>query len=123
VYVRRSLDTAADSLHCSVDRCAIHGHSCSLHRGIFLPRRPDSLGYVRCAMVETLEAWLVRFFSAFAAALIIVSCYFTAPAARNVVAWVVFAVGAVYHYGLQSFRGRGASLWPRVLAASHRCCY
>ena len=45
---------------------------------------------------ETLDAWLVRFFSAFAAALIIVSCYFTAPAARTVVAWVVFAAGAVY---------------------------
>ena len=45
---------------------------------------------------ETLDAWLNRFFSAVAAALIIVSCYFTAPAARAVVAWVVFGVGAVY---------------------------
>jgi uncharacterized protein involved in cysteine biosynthesis len=45
---------------------------------------------------ETLDAWLGRFFSAFAAALIIISCYYTAPAARTVVAWVVFAVGAVY---------------------------
>jgi hypothetical protein len=45
---------------------------------------------------ETLDAWLVRFFSTFAAALIIVSCYFTAPAARVLVAWVVFGLGAVY---------------------------
>jgi hypothetical protein len=44
---------------------------------------------------ETLDAWLGRFFSAFAAALIIISCYYIAPAARTVVAWVVFAVGAV----------------------------
>lgn len=35
---------------------------------------------------ETLDAWLNRFFSAFAAALIIVSCYFAAPATRAVVA-------------------------------------
>ena len=45
---------------------------------------------------EALDAWLVRFFSAFAAALIIASCYFTAPAARVVVAWVVFGAGPVY---------------------------
>ena len=45
---------------------------------------------------EALDAWLVRFFSAFAAALIVVSCYFTAPAARALVAWVVFGAGAVY---------------------------
>lgn len=45
---------------------------------------------------ETLDTWLVRFFSAFAAALIIVSCYFTAPTARTVVAWVVLAAGGVY---------------------------
>jgi hypothetical protein len=45
---------------------------------------------------EALDAWLVRFFSAFAAALIIASCYFTAPAARVVVAWVVFGAGAAY---------------------------
>lgn len=45
---------------------------------------------------ETLDIWLVRFFSAFAAALIIVSCYFTAPAARTVVAWVVLSAGGVY---------------------------
>ena len=45
---------------------------------------------------ETLEAWLIRFLSAFAAALIIVLCYLTAPTARALVAWVVFGVGAVY---------------------------
>jgi hypothetical protein len=45
---------------------------------------------------ETLGAWLARFFSAFAAALIVVSCYFTAPAARALVAWIVFAAGGVY---------------------------
>jgi hypothetical protein len=45
---------------------------------------------------ETLDAWLVRFFCAFAAALIIVSCYVTAPAARTLVAWIVFSLGGVY---------------------------
>ena len=45
---------------------------------------------------ETLDDWLSRFFSAFAAALIVASCYFTAPAARALVAWIVFAAGAVY---------------------------
>lgn len=44
----------------------------------------------------TLDVWLIRFFSAFAAALIIVSCYFTAPTARAVVAWVVFGAGGIY---------------------------
>src|SRR5262245_8674311 len=45
---------------------------------------------------ETLHTWLIRFFSAFAAALIIVSGYFTAPAARTPVAWIVFGLGGVY---------------------------
>ena len=45
---------------------------------------------------ETLDAWLIRFFFAFADALIIVSCYFAAPAARAVVAWVVFGAGGIY---------------------------
>ena len=58
----------------------------------------DQMGSGMCGApwFETLNTWLVRFFSAFAAALIIVSSYFTAPAARTVVAWVVFAVGAIY---------------------------
>ena len=45
---------------------------------------------------ETLDTWLIRFFSAFAAALIIASCYFTAPAVRAIVAWVAFGAGAAY---------------------------
>lgn len=45
---------------------------------------------------ETLDNWLVRFFSGFAAALIIVSCYFTAPSARAHVAWIVFGAGGIY---------------------------
>jgi hypothetical protein len=45
---------------------------------------------------EILAAWLVRFFCAFAAALIVASYYFTAPTARTLVAWVVFSMGAVY---------------------------
>lgn len=43
-----------------------------------------------------LDVWLIRFCSSFAAALIIVSCYLTAPAARVLVAWIVFGLGAVY---------------------------
>src|SRR5437867_12850426 len=45
---------------------------------------------------ETLHAWLVRFFSAFAAALIISCAYFVAPAARRLVVWIVFGIGAFY---------------------------
>jgi hypothetical protein len=45
--------------------------------------------------------WLNRFFAAFIAASIIASCYFTAPAFRTVVAWVVFAAhAAFYAFGL-----------------------
>lgn len=39
---------------------------------------------------ETFHAWLIRFLSAFAAALIIVACYFTAPTARALVAWIIW---------------------------------
>jgi hypothetical protein len=58
---------------------------------------PDQMvsGVCVAPWFETLDAWLVRFFSAFAA-LVIASCYFTAPAARTLVAWVVFAAGAIY---------------------------
>src|SRR5262245_52219805 len=45
---------------------------------------------------ETLDDGPMRLFSAFAAALIIMSCYFTAPAARVYVTWIVFGAGAVY---------------------------
>jgi hypothetical protein len=62
---------------------------------------------------ERVDAWLIRFFSAFAAALIIVSCYFTAPAARAVVAWVVFGAGAVYALWIAVT----ASTWGEFIAA------
>jgi len=63
---------------------------------LFCPADQIVSGMCVAPWFETLEAWFVRFFCAFAAALIIVSSYFTAPAARTVVAWVVFAVGAIY---------------------------
>src|ERR1044071_9783772 len=62
---------------------------------------------------ETLHNWLVRFFSAFAAALMIASCYFTAPAARAVVAWVVFGLGAVYALWIAVT----ASAWGEFISA------
>lgn len=62
---------------------------------------------------ENVDAWLSRFFSAFAAALIIVSCYFTAPAARALVAWLVFGVGAVYALWIAIV----SWAWPEFTAA------
>jgi hypothetical protein len=63
---------------------------------LFCPADQMVSGMCVAPWFETLHAWLIRFFSAFAAALIVVSCYFTAPAARALVAWVVFGAGAVY---------------------------
>jgi hypothetical protein len=62
----------------------------------FCPANQIVSGTCVAPWFETLNTWLIRFFSAFAAALIIASCYVTAPAARALVAWVVFGVGAVY---------------------------
>ena len=64
--------------------------------GFFCPADQMVSGMCVAPWFETLDAWLVRFFPAFAAALIVALCYFTAPTARTLVAWVVFAVGAVY---------------------------
>ena len=63
---------------------------------LFCPADQMVSGMCVAPWFQILEGWLIRFFSAFAAALIIVSCYFTAPAARVLVAWVVFSLGAVY---------------------------
>ena len=62
---------------------------------------------------ETLDAWLIRFLSAFAAALIISSAYFVAPAARPLVAWIVFAAGAVYALWIAV----STSAWGEFVAA------
>jgi len=62
---------------------------------------------------ETLDAWLIRFFSAFAAALIISSAYFVAPAARPLVAWIIFALGAAYALWIAI----GTSAWGEFVAA------
>jgi hypothetical protein len=62
---------------------------------------------------ETLNVWLIRFFSAMAAALVIVSCYFTAPAARTLVAWVVLAVGGIYALWIATV----SWAWPEFIAA------
>jgi hypothetical protein len=62
---------------------------------------------------ENLHDWLVRFFSAFAAALIIVSCYFIAPSGRAVVAWVVFGLGGVYALWIAII----SWAWPEFIAA------
>ena len=44
----------------------------------------------------TFATWLIHFLAAFAASLVILSAYLLAPAAKSVVAWVVFGFGAVY---------------------------
>jgi hypothetical protein len=62
---------------------------------------------------ETLHTWLIRFFSAFAAALIIASAYFVAPAGRPTVAWIVFGAGAVYALWIAVT----ASAWGEFVAA------
>ena len=62
----------------------------------FCPADQMVSGMCVAGWFETLDAGLVRFFSAFAAALMIVLCYFTAPAARALVAWVVFGLAGVY---------------------------
>jgi len=63
---------------------------------------------------ETVDTWLIRFFSAFAAALIIASSYFTAPAFRAIVAWFVFAAGAAYALWIAV----AASAWGEFTAAT-----
>jgi len=62
----------------------------------FCPAEQIVSGMCVAPWFETLETWLIRFFSASAAALIIVSCYFTAPVARALVAWVVLGAGGIY---------------------------
>jgi hypothetical protein len=62
---------------------------------------------------ETLHGWLIRFFSAFAAALVISSAHFIAPAARSRVAWIVFGTGAVYALWMAVT----ASAWGEFVAA------
>lgn len=64
---------------------------------------------------KTLDASLVRFFTGFAAALIIASSCFTAPAARTLVAWIVFAAGGVYALWIAVI----SWAWGEFVAAGH----
>jgi hypothetical protein len=79
----------------------------------FCPSNQMISGMCVAPWFETLDAWLVRFFSAFAAALIIVSCYFTAPAARALVTWIVFGAGALYALWIAIV----SWAWPEFVAA------
>jgi hypothetical protein len=79
----------------------------------FCPANRMVSGMCVAPWFETLDAWLIRFFSAFAAALIISSVYFVAPAARHLVAWIVFAVGAAYALWIAV----GTSAWGEFMAA------
>ena len=63
---------------------------------LFCPADQIVSGMCVAPWFEILDTWLIRFFSAFAASLIIVSSYFTAPTRRILVAWIVFGVGGVY---------------------------
>jgi hypothetical protein len=103
----------------------------------FCPQDQIISGMCVAPWFETLDAWLIRFFSAFAAALIISSAYFIAPAARHLVAWIVFAAGAVYALWIALVRQLGASLsrrhrrlgggvvayaWTEHLQGDQSCC-
>jgi hypothetical protein len=76
---------------------------------------PDQMVSGMCVApwFEPLDTWLIRFFSAFAAALIISSAYFVAPAARHLVAWIVFAAGAAYALWI----ALATSAWGEFVAA------
>ena len=60
------------------------------------------------------EMWLIRIFSAVAAALVVTSAYFVAPAGRCLVAWAVFAVGATCALWIAA----ATSAWPEFIAAA-----
>ena len=79
----------------------------------FCPADQMVFGMGAAPWFETLDAWLVRFFSAFAAALIIASAYFVAPASRALVAWIVFGAGAAYALSMAV----AASAWGEFVAA------
>jgi hypothetical protein len=63
----------------------------------FLPRSAVESLFPGDPGFEPTFPWLNRFLAAFIAASIIVSCYFTAPAFRTVVAWVAFAAHAAFY--------------------------
>jgi len=79
----------------------------------FCPAEQMISGMCVAPWFETLHTWLIHFFSAFAAALIISSAYFIAPAARPLIAWIVFGAGAAYALWLAVV----ASAWGEFVAA------
>ena len=79
----------------------------------FCPAEQMISGMCVAPWFETLHTWLIRFFSAFAAALVISSAYFIAPAARPLVAWIAFGAGAAYALWLAVV----ASAWGEFVAA------
>ena len=79
----------------------------------FCPADQMVSGMCMAPWFETLDAWLIRFFSAVAAALIISSAYFVAPGARPIVAWIVFGAGAAYALWIAV----STSAWGEFVAA------
>ena len=79
----------------------------------FCPAEQMISGMCVAPWFETLHTWLIRFFSAFAAALVISSAYFIAPAARPLIASIVFGAGAAYALWLAVV----ASAWGEFVAA------
>jgi hypothetical protein len=93
----------------------------------FCPAEQMISGMCVAPWFETLHTWLIRFFSAFAAALVISSAYFIAPAARPPVAWIVFGAGAAYALWIAvtasawgEFVAAGAGGLATVLLLTHR---
>ncbi len=86
----------------------------SLVESLFCPADQMVSGMCGALWFKTFDAWLVRFFCAFAAALIIVCGYLVAPvAARPRVVWFIFAVGAASALWMASFD----SAWYEFTAA------
>ena len=104
-------------------------HSLRTPSAVVVLPRADPGGFLACvphSWFETLDAWLVRFFSAFAAALIIAYlAYFVAPASRGrSLLGFVFGAGAAYALSSVQF---AASAWGEFVVGRHRwlgrwCC-
>jgi hypothetical protein len=76
---------------------------------------PDQMVSGMCVApwFRSVETGLTCFFSAFAAALIVASAFFIAPAVQQLAGWTVFIVGAVYALWIAFATGA----WPEFTAA------
>src|SRR5206468_12282738 len=84
----------------------------SVAESLFCPADQMVSGSCIAPWFGTLQTWLIRFFCAFSAALIISSAYFVAPASWPLVVWIVYAAGAAYAFWIT----RG-SAWGEFVSA------